>query len=590
MNFILKYKKKIQIVKKKLKYYLFSDFVKENRLKKKFHINSQANWKGETLSKEVPNDVRDFFKKSSLTAKVLTIGGLTKNTCFIKNYSKIYCDELDLSKENIHLSIWSEFWDKDSKLTIKINDDSFEFKNIKNINNPTYTNDTWFDISLKIKNKFEYIEVFCGNEEIYFAKPITYNSIKSLNKMNKNQSNHVVLIILDGVVAEYFNNDEKKTIDHIKFSSGIDTFFFNQFNTKYAFSTCEWTLPGISSFFSGMYTSQHRISKPIGYNFYNDNLPSLPFTLNQNGYKTQFFSTGNRTTPLFGFNKGFDRIFYSHPHGITKSKFRTHDWINNAIDFLNVYQNDKTFSYIHFPNTHQDWMTPGFQNLSFSLLRDDKLGFDLSTIEENEAEKIEKIRIYELDLFLEALFNFIEKKISNNTTVILTGDHGSPFYKKYSKKGKVTSFAEEIPVLNFKRTNVPFYCRTPNNIYKSKDISKMQLVSSNIDIAPTILDVCKINKMNFTNGNSIFDEKKRDFIVSESIYKDLMEIAIISKEYSYFERFKFDQKKFQIIDRKESLKMLYETKNDYKENLIDKISTDKFKNILNLHIQDKFKN
>ena len=82
MNFILKYKKKIQIVKKKLKYYLFSDFVKENRLKKKFHINSQANWKGETLSKEVPNDVRDFFKKSSLTAKVLTIGGLTKNTCF----------------------------------------------------------------------------------------------------------------------------------------------------------------------------------------------------------------------------------------------------------------------------------------------------------------------------------------------------------------------------------------------------------------------------------------------------------------------------------------------------------------------------
>ena len=91
----------------------------------------------------------------------------------------------------------------------------------------------------------------------------------------------------------------------------------------------------------------------------------------------------------------------------------------------------------------------------------------------------------------------------------------------------------------------------------------MQLVSSNIDIAPTILDVCKINKMNFTNGNSIFDEKKRDFIVSESIYKDLMEVAIISKEYSYFERFKFDQKKFQIINRKDSLKMLYETKSTH---------------------------
>lgn len=590
MNSILNYKKIIKIIKKKIKYYLFSNFIKEKRLKKKFHINPQANWIGETLTKEVPNDVRDFFKKSSLNTKVLTIDGLTKNTCFIKNYSKIYCNVLDQTKENIHLSVWSEYWDTDSTLSIKINEDIYEFKNIKNINNPSHISDTWFDISIKIKDKFEFIEVFCRNEQIYFAKPITYNSIKTFNKTNKNQSSHVVLIVLDGVVAEYFNNSEKKKIDNMKISPSIDSFFKNHFNTKYAFSTCEWTLPAISSFFSGMYTSQHKISKPIGYNFYNDNLPSLPFTLNQNGYKTQFFSTGNRTTPLFGFNKGFDRIFYSHPHGITKSKFKTHDWINNAIDFLNIYQNDNTFSYIHFPNTHQDWMTPGFQNLSFSLLREDKLGFDLSSIEEKDAEKVEKIRIYELDLFLEALFNFIEKKISNNTTVILTGDHGSPFSEKYSKKGKVTSFEEETPILNFKRTNVPFYCKTPNNISTAFNTDQMQLVSSNIDIAPTILDVCKINNMNFNNGNSIFDEKKREFIISESIYKDLMEVAIINKEYSYFERFKFDKKKFQIIDRNDSLRMLYKTKNEYEENLIHKLNTDKFKNILNHHMEDKFKN
>ena len=106
-------------------------------------------------------------------------------------------------------------------------------------------------------------------------------------------------------------------------------------------------MPGISSFFSGLYTSEHKISKPDEYNYFSNEIPSFPQILNQNGYKTQFFSTGNRTTPLFGFHRGFERVF-SHPHGLTKSKFNTNDWINNLIDFLNVYKNDKTFSYLHF--------------------------------------------------------------------------------------------------------------------------------------------------------------------------------------------------------------------------------------------------
>ena len=54
-------------------------------------------------------------------------------------------------------------------------------------------------------------------------------------------------------------------------------------------------------------------------------------------------------------------------------------------------------------------MIPGFDNLSFSLLRDDKLGLDFSSITEKDAEIVEKLRIYEFDLQIEALFNFIKK-------------------------------------------------------------------------------------------------------------------------------------------------------------------------------------
>ena len=108
-------------------------------------------------------------------------------------------------------------------------------------------------------------------------------------------------------------------------------------------------------FFSGLYTSEHKISKPDEYNYFSNEIPSFSANLEPKmAIKHNFFSTGNRTTPLFGFHRGFERVFFSHPHGLTKSKFNTNDWINNLIDFLNVYKNDKTFSYLHFPNTHQD--------------------------------------------------------------------------------------------------------------------------------------------------------------------------------------------------------------------------------------------
>ena len=395
-------------------------------------------------------------------------------------------------------------------------------------------------------------------------------------------------MVLDGVVAEYFYNEKKNFVNDIKISKNIDNFFKDHFSTKFAFSTGEWTLPGISSFFSGMYTSGHKMFKSTGYNFYNDNLPSLPEELQKNGYKTQFYSTGNRTTPLFGFNKGFDTIHFSHPHGLTEKKFKTQNWINSLIDFLHVYQNDKTFSYVHFPNTHQDWMIPGFDNLSFSLFRDDKLGLDFSSITEKDAESIEKLRIYEFDLQIDALFNFIKKNIDQNTTVILTGDHGSPFFKNYDAKGKSNEFEDERPILNFKRTNVPFMCRSFNKKHDANKFDNNQLVQSSTDLSKTILDLCNLENKSFMDGISVFDKNKRKFVISESFYNNQFELAIIKNDFSFFQKFDFDEENFNIKNINNSIKKLFETKNSYDHNLIKKNNHEDFLKIALNHIEKKF--
>ncbi len=575
-----------KIIKEKIKYYFFSDFIKDYFKSKTFHPNPQANWIGEILKDEVSKKDKSFFEKSSLDSRILTVNGITKTVGIIKEYAKIDISEIDTTKEKIQFSIYAKFWEKNSTLKIVINNEEYEFKNVKNIDNPIFTDEIWFDLSLNIKQEIKFLEIFCKNEKIYFAKPITFNTKLNSSFSKSVQPNHIIILVLDGVVAEFLTDKNSNFCDNKNISPNINNFFKDCFSTKFAFSTCEWTLPGISSFFSGMYTSEHKLSKPQNYNYYNSELPSLPEILNENGYKTQLFSTGNRTTPLFGFQRGFERTFFSHPYGITKSKFNTNDWINNLIDFLNIYKNDKTFSYLHFPNTHQDWMVPNFNNYSFTLLRNDLLGLDLNKIEEKDAINIEKLRIYELDLFLDSLFNFINKNISENTTVILTGDHGSPFVKKYTKKAELRKIDDETPTLNFRRTNVPFFCRSPK--YKQKnDNYKNQLVSSNIDLSKTILDICEIENSKFKNSVSIFDENKRKHLISESIYKDLLEIAVIKNDHSYFERYEFDHRNF-LVKNNIAKKMFYLTKNNNDKNLINDLDTKEYELIAKNHIKSNF--
>ncbi len=579
--------KLLRLIKDNLKYYFFSDFIKDFIKKKNSsHPNQQANWFGEKLENHVPKDEKIFFEKLNLKSFVLTADGVTKNVGLFKDYLKIDCFDLDQSKSHIQFSFWAKFWEKKSILKIKINDESYEFKNIKNLVY-LHQKESWFDISIKIKNKFKFLEIFCENEEIFFTKPITYNHGQNFNLLkNRDNVDHIIVIVLDGVVADYLNN--KKLFYKDKYySTNIDNYFKDYFKTNYAFSTSEWTLPAISSFFSGMYTSQHRLFKPREFNFYDNKLPSLPQKLKNNGFKTQFFSTGNRTTPLFGINKGFQRIFYSHPHGLTKSIFKTHDWINKMIDFLEVYKNEKTFSYLHFPNTHQEWMTPGFDNLSFSLNRNDSLGLNLDKIEEDDAFRIENLRIYEFDLIIENLFHYINKNLNNRTGLILTGDHGSPFYKKYSKT--LAKIDDIRPTLNYKRTNVPFFCRFPDFIKKNYISDGSQIVSSNLDLSKTILDLCKIDSLEFNNGVSIFDqENRRKFAISESIYNNLCEIAVINKEYSFFQRSQFDEKKFLIDQNQKSKKLFFKTNSNYNKNLMNEENTEFFEKIVENHINRYF--
>ena len=147
-------KKLLRLIKDNLKYYFFGDFVKELIKKKNSsHPNPQANWFGEKLEKYLPLDEKKFFERLNLKSFILTADGITKNVGLFKDYLKIDCLDLDQSKSHIQLSFWAKFWDKESILKIKINDEIYEFRNIKNL---VYHHQKHFIRRLPLPRSFQY--------------------------------------------------------------------------------------------------------------------------------------------------------------------------------------------------------------------------------------------------------------------------------------------------------------------------------------------------------------------------------------------------------------------------------------------------
>jgi len=76
-----------------------------------------------------------------------------------------------------------------------------------------------------------------------------------------------------------------------------------------AFAPSYATLPSHASLFTGSYCSVHRTS---GDNkVLNPELPTLAEKLSANGYRTLGFSNNIHISPLFEFDRGFDRLIFN---------------------------------------------------------------------------------------------------------------------------------------------------------------------------------------------------------------------------------------------------------------------------------------
>ncbi|NGX34155.1 MAG: hypothetical protein K1060chlam1_00505 [Candidatus Anoxychlamydiales bacterium] len=116
-----------------------------------------------------------------------------------------------------------------------------------------------------------------------------------------------------------------------------------------------------------------------------------------------------------------------------------------------------------------------------------------------------KNSIYFIDSLIGSFFDLLkEKKLFNDSIIVITGDHGEEFYEK----GHLFHASH----LSSEQTNVPIYLKFGENI---RDIPKRDLIC-HMDIFPSIFDYI-FNKNQFEDclkGFSIFEKTNFPFVIT----------------------------------------------------------------------------
>ena len=363
-----------------------------------------------------------------------------------------------------------------------------------------------------------------------------YFSYKKKKIVNQTKQKNIIVLLVDGLRKDMVYSYDKKII-----TPSINNFFSNYTKYENAYVQGEWTLPTFASMATSLYSSHHRVVHPDYSKTRQlpDNVKTYVEIMQENGYHTLYHAGVPRVSHLFGYHRGNESLFFPDDRKDSKSK------ILNTVDFLNIKTDVNKFVFLHL----MDLRTPMkmhsplcWDNLSLVDSGDLEILIDSNDNKITDEEKyftemyINKVK--ELDLSLGLLFDKIENSyLKNNTTVILTSDHGINLPTDNVENWRIKQFSKE-------RMQVPLLLRCP---WRPESFNKAYsgLVEISIDLYPTILELSNTNINPSIYSKSILPDQNgnylgKDYVVSEMLYKDRYDCRIMDDDFEYYKSFRWD--------------------------------------------------
>nr|WP_253944692.1 sulfatase-like hydrolase/transferase [Paenibacillus sp. NEAU-GSW1] len=329
----------------------------------------------------------------------------------------------------------------------------------------------------------------------------------------------VFKIFIDGLSYKFL---EQKGLENVM--PNAYAFFKEGFISKNSYATSEWTLPSKASINTGKYPTNHKLLHPnFTYNFEKYNKLMAEY-FKEAGYFTTKICTNWRTTPTFGYYKGFDRILYQNFIGGMDCK----EVIMEAIEHLEAFSGKNQFLSISLMDLHN--VPDEIENNLYAQVNTD-IFYRLNTQNKGETSVLTKydenkiIKYYEeikrVDIFLGVLFDYINKKYnSEEFLVVLHSDHGQTFLEK------------ENSISHESRRKIPI-------MIKGKGIPSLMSDETieSIDILPIMLHQCGIKIPDNIDGKlpkCFGGESERQFAFTQIIHPNqTYKVAISDDQHNF---------------------------------------------------------
>jgi len=395
------------------------------------------------------------------------------------------------------------------------------------------SDDRWLDLRLDVPAGTTHLDITTDAPvHVSFPRAVRVASVAP------GSVRHIIVLVLDGWTTR-LSTERHPTEPNTPLTPNFDRFFADGFEASHGYASGEWTLPAAASFFTGLCTARHRAFHPYDRTYLPTDRALLAERFQAAGYHTLCMSTGNRLTPAYGHHRGFDRFIYHWPYpGFTRLDYDPAVWLADLIGQLAAHRRDCTFSYVHLPDTHPPWNVPPLTR-SFNLgRRGSSAGLDLVRVADGPAaaedgRQLYCLRLHEIDRMLGSVFDYIERNIADETLVILTADHGTPW--QYLRERRP---ADE-PYLVDDRVAVSLRMRGPG-VAKAHMTG---LTAPNLDLMPTVLARVGLEVPGDLDGRDLLDPGyRRDVVISESFYGGVYEIAVRDGRRAYFEKYGLDER------------------------------------------------
>jgi arylsulfatase A-like enzyme len=350
-------------------------------------------------------------------------------------------------------------------------------------------------------------------------------SLKNIKPDQLQQKPNVFIYLVDTLRADHMScyGYSRETTPY------IDRFSKNALLFKQCVAAASWTKPAIGSILTGLYPNKHRAEDQT--DKLSLDVQTLAEVLKANGYTTMYITPNVNVAREVNFDQGVDFYLFSRVGATLKTFYRSSEYLNT--EFFEILGNNPQllkkplFAFLHTIDPHDPY-TPEEPFLKFkkndkqrenlgipNYIRQRKAGTGLSQEDIDYIESLYDCEILHNDYYFGKFIRFLEEKnLYENSIIIFVADHGEQFDEHNIMFHGHSIYNEEI--------HVPLIIKFPGREFPG---DQTDIMISQVDIFPTVLDYLGIDIAPDVDGVSIFDllnqnQTGRTLFVKEELNRD----------------------------------------------------------------------